>query len=92
MNLTSILKLATAAALAPCLLFAATTQAAETPTADGSEIDKRFAAADKDSDGKLTPDEAKNGMPRISRNFSRVDTEGKGYLTLEQIKAMRKEP
>lgn len=48
----------------------------------------RFKAADKNGDGKLTLEEAKSGMPRIAQNFDKLDTEKKGYLTLEQIKAV----
>lgn len=52
------------------------------------EIDQRFAMADKNKDGKLTLAEAKEGMPRIASNFSRIDVQKKGYVTLEEIKAM----
>lgn len=48
---------------------------------------EKFKAADKDGDGKLTLAEAKAGMPRIAANFDKLDTEKKGYLTLDQIKA-----
>lgn len=52
------------------------------------EIDQRFALADKNKDGKLTLEEAKEGMPRIASNFSRIDVQNKGYVTLAEIKAM----
>jgi Ca2+-binding EF-hand superfamily protein len=52
------------------------------------EIDQRFAMADKNKDGKLTLAEAKEGMPRIASNFSRIDVQNKGYVTLAEIKAM----
>ena len=52
------------------------------------EIDQRFALADKNKDGKLTLEEAKEGMPRIASNFSRIDIQNKGYVTLAEIKAM----
>ncbi len=65
---------------------------AQTMTASqASEIkqaEERFAAADKNADGKLTLDEAKAGMPRIASAFSKIDTDKKGYVTLDQIKAM----
>lgn len=51
------------------------------------QIDERFAAADKNKDGKLTLDEARAGMPRVAENFDRIDTQKRGYVTLEQIKA-----
>lgn len=53
------------------------------------ELEKRFAAADKDNDGKLTAEEAK-AMPRVSSNFSRLDKDKLGFVTLEQIKSMMK--
>lgn len=52
------------------------------------EIDQRFALADKNKDGRLTLEEAKEGMPRIASNFSRIDVQNKGYVTLVEIKAM----
>jgi Ca2+-binding EF-hand superfamily protein len=52
------------------------------------EIDQRFALADKNKDGRLTLAEAQVGMPRIASNFSRIDVQKKGYVTLEEIKAM----
>lgn len=45
----------------------------------------RFAAADKNGDGKLTRDECQAGMPRIYRGFDKIDADGKGYITLDQI-------
>jgi Ca2+-binding EF-hand superfamily protein len=52
------------------------------------QAEERFAAADKNADGKLTLEEAKAGMPRIASSFSKIDVEKKGYVTLDQIKAM----
>ena len=52
------------------------------------EIDQRFALAEKNKDGRLTLADAKEGMPRIASNFSRIDVQNKGYVTLEEIKAM----
>ena len=52
------------------------------------EIDQRFALADKNKDGRLTLAEAKEGMPRVASNFSPIDVQNKGYVTLAEIKAM----
>jgi hypothetical protein len=52
-----------------------------------TEVETRFKAADKNADGKLTLQEAKDGMPRIADAFSHIDIE-KGYVTLEQIRAV----
>lgn len=66
--------------------------AAQTMTAtEANEIkqaEERFAAADKNKDGKLTLEEAKAGMPRIASSFSKIDVEKNGYVTLDQIKAL----
>ena len=45
----------------------------------------RFAAADKDHDGKLTREECEAGMPRIYRGFDKIDSNKAGYITLDQI-------
>lgn len=63
-----------------------TTNAQESST--DRQIDERFAAADKNKDGKLTLEEAKAGMPRVAANFQRIDTQKKGYVTAAEIKAM----
>lgn len=51
------------------------------------KLQQKFQAADTNHDGKLTLDEAKAGMPRVARNFDKIDVEKKGYVTLEQIQA-----
>jgi len=53
-----------------------------------TELETRFKAADKNADGKLTLQEAKDGMPRVADAFSHIDIEKKGYVTLEQIRAI----
>ena len=52
------------------------------------ELETRFKAADKNADGKLTLQEAKAGMPRVADAFGHIDAEKKGYVTLDQIKAI----
>ena len=52
------------------------------------QIDSKFKAADKNNDGKLTLEEAKAGMPRVARGFSKIDAQNKGYVTADEIKAM----
>lgn len=49
-------------------------------------MESKFAAADKDADGKLTAEEAKAGMPRVSANFDKIDKGRKGFVTVEDIK------
>lgn len=52
------------------------------------EIQERFAKCDVNRDGKLTRDEAKGCMPRIYDHFSRIDAQGKGYVTVAEIEKM----
>ena len=52
------------------------------------ELETRFKAADKNGDGKLTHEEAKEGMPRVADAFNHIDAEKKGFVTLEQLKAV----
>lgn len=52
------------------------------------ELTEKFKAADVNHDGKLTLIEAKAGMPRVARHFSDIDTQNRGYVTLDQIITM----
>jgi hypothetical protein len=51
-----------------------------------SQIESRFKIADKNHDGRLTPDEAKLGMPKVAKHFDQLDKDKKGYVTLDEIK------
>jgi Ca2+-binding EF-hand superfamily protein len=57
-------------------------------TARDKEIAERFAKCDTNRDGKLTLNEAKGCMPRIYDNFSMIDVQGRGYVTVAEIQAM----
>ena len=52
------------------------------------QLQEKFNLADKNADGKLSLEEAKEGMPRVARAFDKIDAQKDGYVTLEQIKAM----
>jgi Ca2+-binding EF-hand superfamily protein len=69
------------------MLFSIGIYAGENSKLD-QEIAAKFAAADKNHDGKLTLAEAQAGMPRIAANFSYIDTQNKGYVTLAEIEAV----
>jgi len=52
------------------------------------EIAERFAKCDTNHDGKLTLAEANGCMPRIYNNFSYIDSNNKGYVTVAEIQAL----
>lgn len=49
----------------------------------------RFKAADKDNDGTLTKEEAKE-LPRVAKNFDAIDADKDGTVSLEEIAAFMK--
>ena len=51
------------------------------------QLQERFVAADKNGDGQLSREEAKAGMPRVSQNFDVIDADGKGFVTLDDLRA-----
>jgi len=52
-----------------------------------AEMQKRFAAADANADGKLTKDEAKGKMPFVYKHFDEIDSAHGGAVTLADIAA-----
>jgi Ca2+-binding EF-hand superfamily protein len=53
-----------------------------------SQLTSKFQAADKNGDGKLSLQEAKDGgMTRVVANFKTIDTDKDGYVTFAQLKA-----
>ncbi|WP_254775194.1 EF-hand domain-containing protein [Pseudoxanthomonas sp. GM95] len=78
--LTSLLTL-------PGLAFASPQLGGGDPEQAAAQVAEKFKQADADQDGKLTEAEAKQGMPRIAKNFSKIDLAGNGYVTLDQLRA-----
>ena len=52
-----------------------------------AELQKRFAAADANADGKLTKDEAKDKMPFVYKHFDEIDAAHAGAITMADIAA-----
>lgn len=48
---------------------------------------QRFDAANTTHDGRLTQAQAKQGYKIVARHFHEIDTEGKGYVTQNDIRA-----
>ncbi len=74
-------------ALVPILGLAAIvtirTGFAQAPVTDARQIEMIFRKLDLDGDGKLTEDEA-----RGARWFKLLDRDGRGFVTLEQVRAL----
>ncbi|MGA0840248.1 MAG: hypothetical protein ACO3Z6_06590 [Pseudomonadales bacterium] len=84
MNPSTLFSTIGTAVLVATLTFIPMAQADEV-----AELEAKFTASDTNSDGKLTKEEAKEGgMRRIVRGFDKIDSEGNGYVTLDQIKTM----
>lgn len=71
-------------ALAGTACLAQTADAARMEKAR-AQLQKRFDAADANADGLLSRDEAKTGMPRVFKQFDRIDSDKDGTITMEQI-------
>jgi hypothetical protein len=56
-----------------------------------AKFKQRFAAADKNGDGKLTKDEAQAGMPFVYQHFDEIDKAHAGAITMADIAAFAKE-
>ncbi|MBX9662095.1 hypothetical protein [Novosphingobium sp.] len=53
-----------------------------------SQLTSKFKASDKNGDGKLSLQEAKDGgMSRVVANFATIDNDKDGYVTFAQLKA-----
>lgn len=61
-----------------------------TPSRVRLTMEQRFDLANTSRDGRLTLDQAKTGYKTVARNFELIDTSGKGFVTLEDIRAWRK--
>ncbi len=82
---TTIFRLAALAAVVLALTPAAHAQSYDMAL---SHLTSRFKAADKNGDGKLSLQEAKDGgMTRVVANFKTIDTDKDGYVTFAQLKA-----
>lgn len=73
------------------MLVSMTSQAQQSKAERAQEmkdkLTERFNAADADHDGRLTKLEAEGKMPRVAKNFEAIDTQKRGYVTIEQISA-----
>ena len=49
-------------------------------------LPERFAAADRDGDGRLTREEARSGMPGVYKRFDVLDRADRGWLTLGDLR------
>jgi len=79
--------LALALVLLPAGAALAQADKAERAQQVAAEMQKRFAAADANGDGKLSKDEAKGKMPFVYKHFDEIDSAHSGAVTLSDIAA-----
>lgn len=80
--------LAKIAAFAAASMFLAPAAHADMYQDRLNELRTKSKASDTNKDGKLTQQEAKDGgMTRIAANFSRIDTDKDGFITLAQLES-----
>jgi hypothetical protein len=82
----SALAFALAAALSGTIALAQSTDG-ERAQQMQAEMQKRFAAADANGDGRLTRDEAKGKMPFVYKHFDEIDTTHSGSVSMAEISA-----
>jgi len=56
-----------------------------------AEMQKRFAAADSNGDGRLTKKEAQAAMPYVYQHFDEIDKTHQGTISLAEIAAYARE-
>jgi Ca2+-binding EF-hand superfamily protein len=54
-------------------------------------FDERIKAADKNSDGMLTLDEAQAGLPKLAERFNEVDTNKDGQVSKDELRAQHRQ-
>jgi NADH dehydrogenase FAD-containing subunit len=63
--------------------------AAQTATKAKAPGRAAFNRADANHDGFLTREEAQKGMPRVAKNFDRIDTDKDGKVSRDELRAFR---
>ena len=53
----------------------------------GKKMQEHFKAADKNSDGKISREEANASMPRVAKHFEAIDANKDGFVTKEEMRA-----
>lgn len=74
--------------LAATLLAASTSSFAQSDRAAQAKQDMqaRLKAADANGDGFIDRKEAEAGLPRIAKNFDKIDTDQDGKLSADELK------
>lgn len=56
------------------------------PARGRRSLQARFEAANTTHDGHLTLEQAQAGLPAVARDFARIDTQSKGYVTVDEVR------
>lgn len=91
------MKTITVALIAASLTTLAATLASAQAPAEPARTDKgekraahmqeRLKAADKNGDGKISREEAAASLPKLAKQFDKIDANKDGFITREEIKA-----
>lgn len=55
-----------------------------------ARTEQRFRKGDANGDGRLTREEARQGMPAVARRFDAIDANEDGVVTLDELAAPRR--
>ncbi len=53
------------------------------------KIQSRFSETDRDNDGSISREEAMESMPQVARHFNRIDSNGDGVISLDELEALQ---
>lgn len=81
-------RFALACALCALVPTAACAQQRQLSEEQRQAVQQRWQTADSNQDGVIDRAEADAGLPRVAKNFDKLDADGDGRLTRDELKTM----